>query len=87
MGSMFQAAKSFNQNLSGWDVDHVDDLKKMFYNAESFDQNLGGWATGSGVTFKLMFSGADCLEDVSHNKDEALIRTHAWGRLGSTMDQ
>jgi len=37
---MFDSAVSFNQDLSGWNVNNVKSMNSMFQNATSFDQTL-----------------------------------------------
>jgi surface protein len=41
---MFYKAKSFNQDLSKWNVGKVIDIKWMFYKAKSFNQDLSKWS-------------------------------------------
>jgi len=43
MWGMFIGAKSFNQDLSNWDVSSVIDMNTMFAGATSFNQNLCAW--------------------------------------------
>merc|ERR1712010_263261 len=44
MTAMFSAAKSFNQDLSNWNVSRVVDMQLMFIEASSFQQTLCGAA-------------------------------------------
>ena len=61
---MFYGAKSFNnQDLSGWDVSNVTDMKSMFQNAESFNQNLSKWNVSKETRMEGMFDGCPCLEE------------------------
>ena len=44
MGSMFNEAKTFNGDISKWDVSRVKDMGSMFDGAVSFSQTLcGAW--------------------------------------------
>ncbi len=47
MGYMFRYAKGFNQDLSGWDVSGVKDMRGMFEGAEEYNNGL---ASGVGGT-------------------------------------
>lgn len=54
MQSMFLEAKRFNQDISGWKVNNVQDMCMMFCDASSFDQNLNGWKPGKVRDKRLM---------------------------------
>jgi surface protein len=60
---MFEGADSFNQNISGWDVSRVTDMRAMFYGAESFNQNISSWDVSRVTDMEDMFFGADDLSD------------------------
>ena len=47
MGSMFEGALVFNQNISNWDTSSVINMKHMFLNAKAFNQNLQAWDTAA----------------------------------------
>ena len=52
MHEMFYGCKSFNQDISDWDVSNVTDMSRMFFMCESFDQNISKWDV-SNVKYKL----------------------------------
>ena len=43
MTLMFYRSKSFNQNISNWDISNVTNMKWMFSMATSFNQDLSSW--------------------------------------------
>jgi hypothetical protein len=43
MSYMFNYARAFNQDISGWNVGAVEYAYGMFHNAESFKQDITGW--------------------------------------------
>ena len=55
---MFYKARSFDGNLSGWDVSSVTDMEGMFRVARSFNGNLSGWDVSSVTDMKFMFYDA-----------------------------
>ena len=57
MESMFHNAKTFNQDISNWDVTNVINMKYMFYNAERFDQPIEKWDVESLRMWDNMFKG------------------------------
>ena len=48
---MFYKCKSFNQDLSEWDVSSVTDMLCMFDGCKSFNQDISGWDV-SNVIYK-----------------------------------
>ena len=45
MGYMFNGAKAFNQDISGWDTAQVTDMRYMFKGATAFNQDISNWKT------------------------------------------
>jgi hypothetical protein len=59
--SMFNAADSFNQSLSGWDVRSANAVGRnafeyMFNGADVFNQNLTSWCVANAATTPPGFS-------------------------------
>ena len=48
-------AKSFNQDLSAWDVSNVTTMEYMFYEASSFNQDLSAWDVSNVTTMSICF--------------------------------
>ena len=69
MQSMFGEAKSFNADLSKWDVSKVTNMAKMFKGASSFAQTLCGAWFASTANKEDMFedsSGRVCRKCYRH---------------------
>ena len=43
MSGMFHGARSFNGDISDWDVSGVTDMSRMFHNARSFNGDISSW--------------------------------------------
>ncbi|GMI16847.1 hypothetical protein TrLO_g6235 [Triparma laevis f. longispina] len=54
-----EAALQFNDDISGWNVDQVENMEMTFYEAESFNQDLSGWNVEKCKQFNCMFNGAN----------------------------
>ncbi|GMH75925.1 hypothetical protein TrLO_g14919 [Triparma laevis f. longispina] len=53
-----EVAKRFNDGISGWNVDRVENMGGMFLGAESFNQDLSGWNVEKCEDMAEMFLGA-----------------------------
>ena len=66
MESLFNDNKTFNGNITGWNVPSVTDMNNMFYFASSFNQPIGNWDVSSVIDMSCMFWGASSFnQDIS----------------------
>jgi len=61
MGSLFEGATIFNQNLNDWNVSNVEDVSGLFMNARNFDNPIWKWKLSQCRNFTNMFNGAISL--------------------------
>ena len=47
--------KTFNCDISNWDVSNVKNMSYMFYNCKEFNQDISGWDVSNVVDMKSMF--------------------------------
>ncbi|WP_342257554.1 BspA family leucine-rich repeat surface protein [Spiroplasma endosymbiont of Nomada ruficornis] len=67
---MFTRAKSFNQDLSKWNVSNVTDMSAMFGKNWEFNANISNWNVSKVTTMNSMFSAAGSFEgSSSFNQD------------------
>ena len=59
MSAMFRAAKSFNGDISEWDVSRVATMNRMFRSAASFNGDLSKWDVSHAQDMSSMFNGAE----------------------------
>lgn len=61
MSNMFNANRSFNQNISGWNTSRVTDMSRMFSDNIVFNQPIGSWDTSNVRDMKYMFYNANAF--------------------------
>jgi surface protein len=62
MSVMFAHARSFNQDLSNWDVSQVISMVGMFEGAKYFNQNLSNWDVSRVTVTNGMFADATSFD-------------------------
>lgn len=55
MSNMFNQAKAFTGDVSGWDVSNVTDMSQMFTEAHLFNSDLSGWKVDNVQDMSGMF--------------------------------
>ena len=58
MSRMFFQARSFNGDLSGWNVSGVTDMSWMFFSTDAFTSDLSAWDVSGVTDMRAMFAGA-----------------------------
>ena len=63
MNSMFSGARTFDGDLSNWNVSQVTDMNHMFHNAATFNGDISPWNVSQVNDMNSMFSGAASFND------------------------
>ena len=63
MNSMFSGARTFDGDLSNWNVSQVTDMNHMFHNATTFNGDISSWNVSQVTDMSSMFSGAASFND------------------------
>ncbi len=69
IGSMFRNARSFNQDISHWDVSNINNMDLLFYGATSFNQPLNSWDVSNVTNMSFMFMFAAEFDQPLHSWD------------------
>jgi surface protein len=56
MGTVFNGASAFNQDISSWNMSKVTSVTGMFQSATKFDQNIGSWNISNVTNFTSFMS-------------------------------
>jgi len=63
MRDLFKGKSSFDEDISGWDVSNVTDMKGMFYNAIEFNQDISSWDVSSVGNMYIMLKNASAFKN------------------------
>ena len=72
---VFGNAKTFNQDLSGWDVSKVENMYAMFNWAEQFDGDISTWNTSEVTNMAGMFGNAKNFNQPIGNWNTSKVTT------------
>ena len=73
MDRMFSNARSFNQDISNWDVSAVINMAGMFEGATAFNQDLSNWDVSSVISMASMFNFARAFKQNLNNWDVSAV--------------
>ncbi|MDC1394452.1 BspA family leucine-rich repeat surface protein [Flavobacteriaceae bacterium] len=66
MNGMFYNNKSFNQNISSWDVSNVIDMASMFNGTLAFNKDIGNWDVSNVTNMRRLFTKSTFNVDISN---------------------
>jgi len=70
LSKCFYNCKSFNGNISNWDVSNIVNMNSMFYDCVLFDQNISNWDISKVDNFENFCYGVTISEE---NYDDILL--------------
>lgn len=73
MRTLFQKDRSFNSDISHWDVSSVTDMRAMFENANAFNQDISYWDVSSVTDMSNMFYNAHYFNQDLNNWDVSSV--------------
>ena len=69
----FSDARTFNQDISSWNVSNVTDMSRMFSDAYAFNQDISTWDVSNVTDMSRMFSDARAFNQEIGRWDVSLV--------------
>ena len=73
---MFYGARGFNEDVTGWDISHVENLRRLF-EGTNFDRNIGDWNTSAVTNMEATFYNTPFNQDIS-DWDTSQVERMGW---------
>ncbi len=86
MTDLFRNKSTFNQDLSGWDVSDVTDMRRMFQNS-GFNQDISNWDVSNVTNMNQMFRGTPFNQPLGDWDVTNVTRMHLMFKQAASFNQ